>query len=229
MPVINGRFYMNPGYGRALERAWLREEGAENDEPEVVSAAETDGADGHWVTIDHRHVLIHDHAQTAAHAREPIKVSVSVLKEPQVVTNLSLGKRKVSGVGAQLRIEILDANGKPLIGAAVTESNEQGGLQNKSEIKTGTDGSIDDWIMRGGPSATMPGTPALLRGYVNSHPITVTSTQTLTISSDAQSYQVTWTRVLTNIVPGGKLSTARNKHGVNFSVSWTKPVIRTLR
>lgn len=55
MPLINGRFYTNPAHGRGLERARLREEGAENDEPEVVSAAK---ADGRWVTIDHRHILI---------------------------------------------------------------------------------------------------------------------------------------------------------------------------
>jgi len=48
MPVVNGRFYINSASGRALERARLREEGAENDEPpEVVSATEADGADSH--------------------------------------------------------------------------------------------------------------------------------------------------------------------------------------
>lgn len=67
MPVINGRFYANPAYGRGMERARLREEGAENDELEVVSAAEANGANGHWVTMDHRHILIHESTDRNAH------------------------------------------------------------------------------------------------------------------------------------------------------------------
>jgi len=33
MLFINGRFYMNPAFGRALERARLRIDGAEDDGP----------------------------------------------------------------------------------------------------------------------------------------------------------------------------------------------------
>ncbi len=64
MPFINGRYYMNPAYGRAVERARLRAVSAENREPEEVPASATasqqgPGEDGHWVTIDYRHVFIH--------------------------------------------------------------------------------------------------------------------------------------------------------------------------
>jgi len=45
MPFINGKFYMNPAYGRAIENARANE-----------STDKDQG--GHWVTIDGRHVLI---------------------------------------------------------------------------------------------------------------------------------------------------------------------------
>lgn len=52
MPFINGRFYMNPAYGRAAERARGSETMPERDNPGK------EGAGDHWVTIDGRHVLI---------------------------------------------------------------------------------------------------------------------------------------------------------------------------
>ncbi|MGB8524322.1 MAG: hypothetical protein WCD43_15255 [Candidatus Acidiferrales bacterium] len=73
MPFINGRFYMNPAYGRAIERA-RRAGGIWSEElPEFARAPlqeqnfsnEVSSSDGqqqssgeHWVTIDGRRVLI---------------------------------------------------------------------------------------------------------------------------------------------------------------------------
>src|SRR5208282_5013185 len=51
MPFINGRFYMNPAYGRAVEHA--RSTRVESDHE--VSQRQPDA---HWVTIDGRHALI---------------------------------------------------------------------------------------------------------------------------------------------------------------------------
>lgn len=48
MPFVNGKFYINPAYGRAIENARAAEELSHREEDE------------HWVTIDHRHVLIRD-------------------------------------------------------------------------------------------------------------------------------------------------------------------------
>jgi rare lipoprotein A (peptidoglycan hydrolase) len=48
MPLINGRFYMNPTYGRAVERA--RE----------AATSSSEGPGEHWVTINGHHVLIHE-------------------------------------------------------------------------------------------------------------------------------------------------------------------------
>lgn len=58
MPFVNRKFYMNPGYGRGVERTRLRATGAENEEPHQVDA--NDAPDGHWVTIDQRHIFIRE-------------------------------------------------------------------------------------------------------------------------------------------------------------------------
>lgn len=54
MPLINGKFYMNPAYGRALER--VRQPDANTETPVQQDQA----ADNHWVTIDHRHLFIEE-------------------------------------------------------------------------------------------------------------------------------------------------------------------------
>lgn len=51
MPVINGKFYMNPAFGRAIEAARAAESASNprnrRQDPNI-----------HWVTIDHRHIPI---------------------------------------------------------------------------------------------------------------------------------------------------------------------------
>jgi hypothetical protein len=57
MPFINGKFYMNLAYGRALENARANES--------------TDGDQGgHWVTINGRHVLIQEQKPQAAQKQQ---------------------------------------------------------------------------------------------------------------------------------------------------------------
>lgn len=57
MPFINDRYCMNPVYGRALERA----RAADDDRlARRQNDARRQDEGGHWVTIDQRHVLIHD-------------------------------------------------------------------------------------------------------------------------------------------------------------------------
>jgi hypothetical protein len=64
MPFINGKYSMNPAYGRAMERNRSRgmivnfvqsRSGSESQRQEIES-------DSHWVTINGRHVLIDDSA-----------------------------------------------------------------------------------------------------------------------------------------------------------------------
>ena len=73
MPFIKGRFYMNPAYGRAIERArrangvWseelpefagtpLRKQNFSNDVSPSDAKEKSSGA--YWVTLEGRHVLI---------------------------------------------------------------------------------------------------------------------------------------------------------------------------
>jgi hypothetical protein len=50
MPFINGRYYMNPVYGRAVELA--------RDTETARDDSQSEGQDSQWVTIGGRHVLI---------------------------------------------------------------------------------------------------------------------------------------------------------------------------
>ena len=66
MPFINGRYYMNPAYGRQIEAA--RDAASNLHEPGQQEPG------GHWVTIEGGHVLIHEtqagrggHHATAPH------------------------------------------------------------------------------------------------------------------------------------------------------------------
>ena len=52
MPFVNGRFYMNPAYGRAVEHARSAEGSPDQPAPQRPGA--------HWVTIQEHHVLIGD-------------------------------------------------------------------------------------------------------------------------------------------------------------------------
>ena len=54
MPFVNGKFYMNPAYGRSVELARVAELRRDR-----AHAADND-ADAHWVTIDHHHLLVHE-------------------------------------------------------------------------------------------------------------------------------------------------------------------------
>jgi len=83
VPFINGKFYMNPAYGRAIERArtanqtWsgeipglaessLREQDFGNDlSPSKMHRKDSDA---HWVTIDGHHVLIQGNEAAPAQA-----------------------------------------------------------------------------------------------------------------------------------------------------------------
>jgi rare lipoprotein A len=73
MPFINGKFYMNPAYGRAVESA--RRSGAIPNQNTARQSQTHDDADedGHWVTINGQHVLIDgsSQAQNPAVRRHP--------------------------------------------------------------------------------------------------------------------------------------------------------------
>lgn len=66
MPFVNGKFYINPTIGRVLERNKKRAiiVNFAQGRPFQESAPQAD-SNGHWVTIDGRHVFIHEAQRTA--------------------------------------------------------------------------------------------------------------------------------------------------------------------
>jgi hypothetical protein len=61
MPSINGKFYMNPAYGRAVERPRAKEAAPSQHEPQQSQGRDArEDENGHWVTIDGHHVLIQE-------------------------------------------------------------------------------------------------------------------------------------------------------------------------
>ncbi len=58
MPFINGKFYMNPAYGRAVEHLRLRGATPIKGAAQQAEVREDGDPDGRWVTIDGNHVLI---------------------------------------------------------------------------------------------------------------------------------------------------------------------------
>ena len=121
MPGINGKFYANPLYGRALERARMAEAGHiwSEDYPELepqyawqqdlasdehnaeAASQDRERRDGaHWVTIGHRHVLIDEaHASRAKQDQQPTKVCPSVPAHPSDVNiddNIRLVQKKLA-------------------------------------------------------------------------------------------------------------------------------------
>ena len=108
MPWINGRYHMNPFYGRALEKARMASEGGvwPEEDPEPVerpvrdedfwnddpSGGTQQDSSAHWVTIDHRHVLIPETPQNRSRAnRKPGN------KAARIVFNETSGLRLVNG------------------------------------------------------------------------------------------------------------------------------------
>lgn len=79
MPFLNGRFYINPAHGRALEAARVANPTQAN-----PSHEDTDRNAGHWVTIKGRHVFIDDFHQKIA----------KIAKKYQGSTDWAYGKRK---------------------------------------------------------------------------------------------------------------------------------------
>ncbi len=71
MPFIGDRHYMNPLFGSGLERARQS-----NEVESQVSDRERHGSqnttDGHWVTINHRHVFIHEGSRANLNRRARI-------------------------------------------------------------------------------------------------------------------------------------------------------------
>jgi hypothetical protein len=112
MPFINGKFYMNPAYGRAVEDT--RRAGAslsQNTGRHGQGDSEFhDDQDGHWVTINGNHVLIQDsgaerpQAQTQKSSTRPAAHGNARpgTKAARIIFNETSGLRPSSGSAEDL-------------------------------------------------------------------------------------------------------------------------------
>jgi hypothetical protein len=159
-----------------------------------------------------------------------VNVSVTVVAGPEVLTDTKIDNGVYfTGVGALIQFTFTDANGKPIVGASVTESNTTGDgstpVQNPNTLKTDKTGSISDCVCFGLHSAdphafaNSEGTVSGLTEAVNSTGISRTTFQTLTISVGKNSYNVKWTKTLSNVDSRGHLNTTLNSNGVNVRFS----------
>jgi hypothetical protein len=100
MPFINGRFYMNPTYGRVIENA--RDSDAV---PRQSAANQKQAGASRWVTINGRHVLIQEtqagHARDKAYLDRYYNAVSSLAKKYNVDPALVLGLGIESGFASQ--------------------------------------------------------------------------------------------------------------------------------
>lgn len=73
MPFVNGKYYMNPAYGRGVENA--RESKSVEDHDDDLAS--------HWVTIEGRHVLIHEPIGPQEQSRQREWVVVPTFEKEQ--------------------------------------------------------------------------------------------------------------------------------------------------
>ena len=91
MPWINGRFYMNPAHGRAVELARAAETAAQHPMPHEQ---QHDGT--HWVTIDHHHVLI-DEVHVGEHHKHTNSESLPPSGQASIYADSFEGRKTANG------------------------------------------------------------------------------------------------------------------------------------
>lgn len=154
-----------------------------------------------------------DQGHPQAQSNNLPKMSVEFSEKPGIHQNADLRDGKShTVVGAQLKITLTDSKGNPLSGS-VKESNKEGGTQNPNAIPLSPQGTFKDWV---GPSATKSSL-SQVQEAVDSGIDHWTSTQTLTITTKAATYQAGWARTVNNVDARGKVG--------DLTVTWTTPVI----
>ncbi|QYO66285.1 RHS repeat domain-containing protein [Leptolyngbya sp. 7M] len=180
---------------------------------------------------------------TGLQAGTPVKVEITV-PETKVYINekISDGKKNqyFSGVGAIITIKLTDAEGRPLSGATVSESNVRkagsGSItENKGAVPLGESGETRDIVGKGEITNTpqtetteddVPG----VTEFFNSTPFTSTTEQTLTVkTSDGGIYNVITERTITNVGRDGKLNTDLNGNGLNTVVTVSPAKVTVVR
>lgn len=82
MPFINGKFYMNPAYGREVEHLRLGGATPIKDAAQQADVGEDGDPDGHWITMDGNHVLIDQTKKGKAPHKPTITAELSLRDKP---------------------------------------------------------------------------------------------------------------------------------------------------
>ena len=152
---------------------------------------------------------------------------------PHVIVNQKIGDQYKSGVGTTVTIQFSDKNG-PLTNMPIKESNTSRSsgnqIENPNPVNTNSEGKIKDVVMKAVASESDPNdspSSTEVRDYVNSHPLPLSSTQTLLFSpAGGQTCEAIIERTLSNTDANGTINSKTNSQGVNFNLSITKPVVR---
>jgi hypothetical protein len=181
--------------------------------------------------------LLHEQSHTEQQQQPPISVKITA-PAPDIVVDLKANDKYLSGVGTEMKIQVLDNKGNPLNGATFTESNvvKAGGtgnlVQNSRTGTTDSSGTISDVVMRGVVSSDKKGDPdgpsrEEIKDHVNTTPYNTTTEQTLTVTtSEGRAFTITFQRTLSNAGSDGKLNEKLNANGVNYTFSYTAPVVK---
>jgi rare lipoprotein A len=103
MPFINGKSYMNPAYGRAVERARANETVSSDNAARQSQGREAhEDENGHWVTIDGNHVLIQE--GSAGRKSKPPQKPLPAFGQASIYADSFAGKKTANG-------ETFDQNG----------------------------------------------------------------------------------------------------------------------
>jgi len=121
MPFVNGKFYMNPAYGQAAERARAAHAASDH------AAANPQDQDAHWVTIGGKHVLIQEmQPGQAQHGTQKLtKKSENAILESSLTAEQAVAfEDAVADAGKKYGI-----NPNILVGIAVKESSLRPGYE----------------------------------------------------------------------------------------------------
>jgi RHS repeat-associated protein len=217
----------------------------ESEMPHVALPMETNGgptdAYGETAALEGRGPgslgnVVEDDGQNNQQQAQKLQVTITKA-DPDAWVDRKLGDKYFTGFGVLITITFLDANGKPVVGADVTEHNE--GTENGRAIDqrvtpapTGKDGTISDCVCIGHRDSdpnfgkNHGATKDVIRDDIN-HVSEVTSVikQTLTLKTGKDTYSITYTRTLTNVGANGNLNAVNPKTGWNLNLDTTKPSI----
>jgi RHS repeat-associated protein len=146
-----------------------------------------------------------------------IKVAVTYEKAPGILYDEKVDGKEITGPGTVIVITLTDKDGKPLQGTGTESISNPGVVTATTPFTLNSQGALRDTIIRGRPADRFA-SKAEAESFYQHFPINTTQQQTLTITSGKNTYQVAWTRTLSNLGADGK-------PGGNVTFTWTTPKV----